>query len=66
MHEFIFLEQVELVLTVFLLEIGPGHLKQSISIVIALALMFKMPQKCVHYHDLWVLQKILLLTCKQY
>lgn len=52
MHEFIFLEHVKLVFTVFLLEIGPGHLKQSVSIAIALALMFRMPQKCVQYHDL--------------
>lgn len=65
MHEFIFLEHGELVFTVFLLKIGPGHLKQSISIAIALALMLRMPQKCVQYHDLWVLQKVLLLTCKQ-
>lgn len=30
----------------------------------ALALMFRMPQKCVQYRDLWVLQMVLFLTCK--
>lgn len=36
-----------------------------IGTVIAFALMFRMLQKCVQYNDLWVLQKVLLLTCKQ-
>lgn len=64
MCEFILLEHVKLVFTVFLLEIGQGHLKRSTGIAIALALMFRMTQKCVQCHDLWVLQKV-LLTCKQ-
>lgn len=63
MCEFILSEHVKLVFTVFLLEIGQGHLKWSAGIAIAFALMFRMTQKCVQCHDLWVLQ--VLLTCKQ-
>lgn len=68
MHEFILSERVELLFTVFFcfFQISPRtSLIVYTGIAIALALMFRMPQKCVQCHDLWVLQKILLLTCEQ-
>lgn len=66
MHEFIVSEHVETSIYSFSSSNQPGT-SQTVytGIAIELALMFRMPQKCVQYHDLWVLQKILLLACKQ-